>query len=417
MTYNSATSTVGYGVKMSNCDILHADNTYQAPVFGCQQGGGSTLSNFTFENIRIEGNCTRLFGMAVRNNAWADQTKLYGRVTNILFKDVTLEGKSTMPSYFWGRTGIDFMNSITFENLKYNNLIVNNPSEANIGIGPYVHNITFKANGQTVYSSLGMQYDQNTLKLLVPSADCPLNKQYPDVNYGAYRNDKVSEWWLDEQLQVYKNGSDEREGIIRFENLPDKTTYGKAILYFWGNQNWGSNGTISFTKLTDDSWNESTTTWNTSRSIAASPLTINHPFKIGLNSLDLTDIINTESDGKISIKLSAYNSGYYSDISTKEALTPILMFTKIGATAVEEVVTPSVLLYPNPAKNTLHLRSSEVQNMSYAEFIDISGRVIARNAIENNSISLNNILNGIYLVKLYDSTLNCKINQRIVVKK
>jgi hypothetical protein len=326
--YNSQKETVDFGARVTNCDVLHADDLYDDAVIQSVYGGGKTLSNYTFENIRIEGNCTRLFGLAISNNAWASQDKLYGRLTNVTLKNVTLEGKSNMPGYIWGQTSTDFVSNVVFDNISVGGKIVTNLTDANIALGPYVHNVYFKVNGKAVNQEKGFCLDPNIIKLLTPVADCPLSEKNPNENFGTHRNSELNEYWLAEQLKVRNILDNSEEGLIRFENIPVPSTYSKAYLYLFGTRDGGRKATIKYTLVTDDSWCESTSTWNTSRYLGLSPLYITQQFKLGANIIDITDLTKTQNDRKISIKLSEISNGLYSQFDTREALTPFLFFIK-----------------------------------------------------------------------------------------
>lgn len=406
--YNTGQGTIDFGAKVTDCDVLHADESYDQPVIKSVYGGGQTLSNYTFENFRIEGNCTRLFGLAVRNNAWAPQDKLYGRLANMTFKNVTLEGRSLYPGYIWGATTTDYVSNVVFDNVSMGGRIVTNAKDAYISIGPYVHNLYFKVDGNTVTHDKGIYLSPEKVAIVMPSADCPVYEKSPNENFGAYRSSSVASYWMCERYLIRNISNDRSEAFVRFENVPAPSTYSNAYLGIFGSQtvSGGSFGTIKYTLVNDDSWSEATSTWNSTRSISVSPISVNKTYGLGLNMIDITDMAKTQSDGKISIKLSEYSNGAYSQFDSRESLQPFLYFTKSDISALKNVeLNNNIQIIPNPARDFFMLKTQNPYDTAKVEIYDVNGCLSAlQNIALADKVNISNLQNGVYFVKVTTST-------------
>lgn len=413
--YNTSKGTIEFGAKVSNCDVLHADDLYDDAVIQSVYGGGQTLSNYTFEDIRIEGNCTRLFGMAVCNNAWAPQDKLYGRLMNITFKNITLEGKSNMAGYLWGATSTDYVSNVIFENVSVGGKMVTNSQEANIGVGPYVHNVYFKIDGNTVGHEKGFFLDPNRVALLTPSADCPVHEKSPNENFGVHRNSSVPNYWLSNYLTIRNKSGERNEAFIRFENIPEPDKYVKAYLCLWGNRDWNQKATIEYTLVNDDNWSENALTWNTSRSLSTSPISVTQKFDYGLNIIDVTEIAKTQFDRKLSLKISEFSNGIFSEFHTREALTPFMFFSKSDISSIgDPIMKDKAVLYPNPVGDFFRIKNDTNDNL-FISIRDINGRLIKTlKVFTDELIDVKDLPKGLYTIEMVSSDQKNNFSQTFI---
>jgi hypothetical protein len=68
----------------------------------------------------------------------------------------------------------------------------------------------------------------------------------------------------------------------------------------------------------------------------------------------------------------------------------------------------TVLVYPNPCKNWLHVESDEVLK-SY-QIVDLQGKTILENTFEDQSIDISALENGVYFISIFSE-------QNAIVKK
>jgi hypothetical protein len=69
---------------------------------------------------------------------------------------------------------------------------------------------------------------------------------------------------------------------------------------------------------------------------------------------------------------------------------------------IENPEFASIKLYPNPAKETLNLELGTISDFTSYSIIDISGKVLDKQAItsQNSQIQINHLSNGFYILKL-----------------
>ena len=70
-----------------------------------------------------------------------------------------------------------------------------------------------------------------------------------------------------------------------------------------------------------------------------------------------------------------------------------------GVSGVEELQTTSLQLYPNPTKGYLYLSSTPRPNTAYT-ITDITGRQLLQGVVKDNSISVQSLQPGLYLLRI-----------------
>ena len=77
---------------VKDCDVIHCDHFWDNPntaIFDAIHGGGGHMSNYLFEDIRVE-NCThRMISFQIKPNRFANTDKL-GKISNISFKNISI---------------------------------------------------------------------------------------------------------------------------------------------------------------------------------------------------------------------------------------------------------------------------------------------------------------------------------------
>jgi len=91
-------------------------------------------------------------------------------------------------------------------------------------------------------------------------------------------------------------------------------------------------------------------------------------------------------------------------VDTFNNVTPNQMMNVVeGSTlAVNAFSTTDFSLYPNPARETLNIKPSNGINFSSAKVYDLNGRVVSTPKINNNTISVQNLSIGTYILLLTD---------------
>lgn len=123
-------------IRALNCDVIHCEHkeeSYNGAIFSAVHGGEGHLSDYHFENIRIEGDVFRLFKLTIRTNAF-DNDPGFGNLSNVYFKNISLEGKCEMANEIWGYNVDHKISNVIFENLQINGKRVRNMDEGNFKI-------------------------------------------------------------------------------------------------------------------------------------------------------------------------------------------------------------------------------------------------------------------------------------------
>lgn len=131
--------------------VLRSEHQIDQPnnaIFDSYHAGTATLSNYLFENISVEDVNWRLFYLSVQQNDFAPPPCCFGRVTDIVFNNITTEKPMQILSWVFG-----YDTTHTVDHVKFNNLKINGTLITPLNQGSYFHinptttnNITFTNN-------------------------------------------------------------------------------------------------------------------------------------------------------------------------------------------------------------------------------------------------------------------------------
>lgn len=122
--------------RVTDCDVVCSEritDSDDAAIFSSVHGGKGNLSNYLFQDIRIEGDVYRLFKLTIRTNIYVEEPG-YGTINNIHFKNISLEGKSLMANEIWGYNQEHKINNVIFENLNIAGEKIENEKDGNFKI-------------------------------------------------------------------------------------------------------------------------------------------------------------------------------------------------------------------------------------------------------------------------------------------
>ncbi len=77
----------------------------------------------------------------------------------------------------------------------------------------------------------------------------------------------------------------------------------------------------------------------------------------------------------------------------------IMKLKQVGGTGIGGINENTIALYPNPAKNLLHISGIEKGNTSFT-ITDIQGRQVLLGAINESAINISELRNGLYFLEL-----------------
>ncbi|MFN4123977.1 MAG: T9SS type A sorting domain-containing protein [Flavobacteriales bacterium] len=110
----------------------------------------------------------------------------------------------------------------------------------------------------------------------------------------------------------------------------------------------------------------------------------------------------------IGVAAADLNNDQMPEIIVGNAAGGLEFFRGIEPTAIFNVQQPTFTIYPNPAKDFVHIQFNQTYSSAQLELFDVSGRVLMRDQINNQqtgTITLPaGIAPGIYFLKLYHSS-------------
>ena len=71
--------------------------------------------------------------------------------------------------------------------------------------------------------------------------------------------------------------------------------------------------------------------------------------------------------------------------------------------STENFVSSELSIFPVPAKNILNIKTNSNISLISAEIFDLQGRLVQKSNIENESINVQSLTSGTYIILLSDS--------------
>jgi hypothetical protein len=135
---------------LSNIDVIrveHEWNNRNEAVFDSIHGGRGHMSDYLFEDIRIENADWRLFYITIDKNEFADSSRGMGRISNLTFRNITVDDHMKKPSTIKGWDSNHRVSNVLFENVMVNGKYIANTDDGNFEIDPETtDNIRFKVS-------------------------------------------------------------------------------------------------------------------------------------------------------------------------------------------------------------------------------------------------------------------------------
>lgn len=125
--------------RVENCYVIHKNGNN--PVFRALHAGEAQIKNITFQDICIEGNVKTLIGLKITNHRYDSDPGL-GSIKNIVFRNINLQG-NTEKNFIEGFNTEHTIENILFENLSINGKKVSQPYELHLTTNEFTKYITF----------------------------------------------------------------------------------------------------------------------------------------------------------------------------------------------------------------------------------------------------------------------------------
>lgn len=155
ISWNMNSDNNGFVAK--DCDIIHCDHFWDntnTAVFNSIHGGGGHMSNYLFEDIRIENCDFRFFSLQIRPNKHAN-SKTLGEISNITFRNISLTTPDGQPlkrlNLIQGAGSEHTISDINFENVTVNGIPYTNAKNGGFELEPNsTSSIRFKADSKPI---------------------------------------------------------------------------------------------------------------------------------------------------------------------------------------------------------------------------------------------------------------------------
>lgn len=220
------------------------------------------------------------------------------------------------------------------------------------------------------------------------------------VRIGIYANDNYGSN-ANMQLRETTTTDATRQAFLKFD-LASIDNIISAVLRL---RNTGTGtGSVDLNRVTDDTWLESTISWNNQPAIGANIGT--YQFNaVGNFDIDVTSYVNTEIQGDKVISFALNNATSFMTVSSKEGeLAPQLIVLYDDATTlkVKDFSKSDVVVYPNPTNsNVLFSIKKPDLDLGIIEVFDELGRLIQQTKITDSKMSIDlKGASGIYILKI-----------------
>ncbi|MFG6686072.1 T9SS type A sorting domain-containing protein [Mariniflexile sp. HNIBRBA6329] len=220
------------------------------------------------------------------------------------------------------------------------------------------------------------------------------------VRIGTYANDNYGTN-ANLQLRETTNTDATRQAFLKF----DLTSIDNVVSAVLRLRNTGANtGSVDLNRVADDSWLESTITWNNQPAISANIGTYQFD-AVGDFDMDVTTYVNSEIQGDKVVSFALNNASSFMTVSSKEgdsAPQLIISYNDGSTLTINDFNKSEVVVYPNPTNSRLNFNFKNPDlKTGKIDVFDSLGRLVQHTAITSSKMNLElNGLNGIYIVKI-----------------
>jgi hypothetical protein len=148
ISWNMPTDNSGFHVK--NIDIIrmeHRTDQINLAAVDAVHGGSGHMSDYLFEDIRIENADWRLFYITLAKHEFADRNGEMGQISDLTFRNITASGNFQRKNVIKGWDADHKVSNVTFENLVINGRLIRSAEEGSFEIDPETtENIRFIAD-------------------------------------------------------------------------------------------------------------------------------------------------------------------------------------------------------------------------------------------------------------------------------
>jgi len=81
----------------------------------------------------------------------------------------------------------------------------------------------------------------------------------------------------------------------------------------------------------------------------------------------------------------------------------------------DQTIQENIILFPNPTTNFTQLKGIELNSIQKISLTDINGKIVFKNILINQSISISSLSKGVYFINITTSN-NTIITRKIIIK-
>ncbi len=238
ISWNMNSDNSGFVVK--DCDIIRCDHQWENPnesVFDAIHGGSGHMSNYLFEDIRIENSDWKLVSLQIMKNRWAKADKL-GKISNVTFRNITVTTPDGKPmkrlSVLNGFDAESTISNIVFENVSINGLYLKNAEQGRVSINDSsVKDVRFIVTKKDQPLSINYPYIQKWTNPIRNGLNSYGQKDFHIYQEGGLyylvATEYTNTYWPKRGVMLYKsadmiNWQEEKLMINRY-SLPDSVWY------------------------------------------------------------------------------------------------------------------------------------------------------------------------------------------------
>lgn len=127
-----------HGFHVSDCDIIHVDHHTAAnnrAIFNAIHGGSGHLSDYVFENIRIENARYRFLMLQIKKTNWS-KAKEWGSISNLVLRNITADGPFSQRSVIHSENPAGRISDVIFDNIRIGGKLITNAVELSLDADP-----------------------------------------------------------------------------------------------------------------------------------------------------------------------------------------------------------------------------------------------------------------------------------------
>ena len=141
-----------HDVRVEHSDVIRTEHEFESmetAVFSAHQGGKGTLSQYLFDDLRVENSGFRLFSLAVRPSPWSRKNVDLAGLDDLLFRNISVSDAQTQPNLL---QSYDRQHRLT--NLRFENVVVAGQTLPERPVTTFSANRTVSLGGNVTYDPL-----------------------------------------------------------------------------------------------------------------------------------------------------------------------------------------------------------------------------------------------------------------------